>query len=53
MSLTQVELILYICAALCFALFASQKFSTRVHLLGLGVFFWSLVPLLETIHKLR
>lgn len=45
------DLLLYIIAATCFLLF-SLNVATKWHLLGLGVFFWSLVPLIDTINKL-
>jgi hypothetical protein len=47
-----VHLILYILAATCFLAFSVGKNHERVNLLGLGVFFWSLVPLIETVQKL-
>lgn len=46
-------LILYILASLCFFLYALGKPVGSVHLLGLGVFFWSLVPLIQTLQKLN
>jgi hypothetical protein len=45
-------LILYVLASSCFVAYAFSDNVTRVNLLGLGVFFWSLVPLLQTINKL-
>lgn len=45
-------LILYVLAAGCFFAFALNVKTTRLHLLGLGVFFWSLVPLIETLRQL-
>lgn len=44
-------LLLYIAAAVCFLLY-SLGVVTKIHLLGLGVFFWSLVPLIQTFQKI-
>ena len=44
--------ILYILAAVCFFIYAIAKYKAKVNLLGLGVFFWSLVPLIQTFQKL-
>lgn len=42
-----VYLILYILAAVCFLVAASgRSVHPRVHLVGLGLFFWVLVPLI-------
>lgn len=52
MSLLTVYLVLYILAAACFLGYSVGARHPRVNLLGLGVFFWSLAPLIETISKL-
>lgn len=47
-------LILYVLAAACFLTFAvanDRPTRFKVNLLGLGVFFWSLVPLIQTLQK--
>lgn len=46
-----VFLILYILAASCFFAYSVGHVHSRVNLLGLGVFFWALVPLIQTIQK--
>ena len=43
--------ILYVLASLCFLAYAMGA-KVSIHLLGLGVFFWSLVPLIQTVQKL-
>ena len=47
-----IYLILYVLAALCFLAYALKLNSGRVSLLGLGVFFWALVPLITTAMRL-
>lgn len=49
-----IDIVLYVLAAICFLLFAVAYESPRVklNLLGLGVLFWSLVPLIHTLAKL-
>jgi hypothetical protein len=44
-----VTLILYIIAAICFALAAFGIVASRVNFVALGLFAWVLVPLLATI----
>lgn len=50
----EVYLVLYILAASCFLLYTlfNDHHKLPFNLLGLGVFFWSLVPLIQTLHKL-
>lgn len=43
--------VLYVLSSVCFLSYAMGA-KASVHLLGLGVFFWSLVPLIQTIQKL-
>lgn len=50
--MTVVYLLLYILAAACFAAYTFGATFRNLHLLGLGVFFWSLVPLIQTLQKL-
>ena len=52
MDITILYLLLYICAAVCFFLYSFDGEGIKVNLLGLGVLFWSLVPLIQTLHKL-
>lgn len=52
MDILVVNLVLYILAATCFFLFSVGHVHARVNFLGLGVFFWSLVPLIATLQKL-
>lgn len=52
MTLTAVYLVLYILAASCFMAYTLGHTRASVNWLGLGVFFWSLVPLIQTINKL-
>ena len=47
-----IYLVLYVLASACFLAFSFGQPAGRVNLLGLGVFFWSLVPILETAQKL-
>jgi len=42
-------LLLYILAAVCFVLSAFAASVRRVNLLALGLFFWVLVPLIQTL----
>lgn len=51
MNLIVLYLILYILAAVSFLGYTLGAAHPRVSLLGLGVFFWSLVPLIQTIQK--
>ena len=51
MDLLVLFLLLYMLAAGCFFAYALGARSPRVSLLGLGVFFWSLVPLIQTLQK--
>jgi hypothetical protein len=51
MDLRVLHLILYILAATCFFAFSFGREHPRVNLLGLGVFFWALVPLTQTINN--
>ena len=44
--------ILYTLAALCFFAYSLRVSLPHIHLLGLGVFFWALVPLIQTLQKL-
>lgn len=45
-------LILLLVGAVCFAGAASQRIATRVDLIAAGLFFWILVPLIQTIDAL-
>ena len=50
--MTVLFLILYVLAAFCFLAFALNIRVNKIHLLGFGVFFWSLVPLIQTFNQL-
>lgn len=52
MDLISLYLVLYVLATACFFGYTLGTNHPRVNLLGLGVFFWSLVPLIQTIQKL-
>ena len=52
MSLLAVFIVLYVLAAACFFGYALGARHPKINLLGLGVFFWSLVPLIQTLQKL-
>lgn len=53
MTMTLLFLLLYLLASVCFIAYAIGGIAPRrLSLLGLGVFFWSLVPLIQTIQKL-
>jgi hypothetical protein len=41
-------LVLYIIAAVCFALAAADRVTARVNLVALGLLAWVLVPLIQT-----
>lgn len=47
-----IYLILYSLAAVCFLAYSLRAPVPHVNLLGLGVFFWALVPLIQTLQKL-
>lgn len=47
-----VYVILYVCAAVCFFAYSLRVNPPHINLLGLGVFFWALVPLIQTLQKL-
>ncbi len=48
--MTVLYLILLLLAAVCFALEAfTDVRASRVHLIGAGLFFWVLVPLIQTV----
>lgn len=49
MNIVVVYLILYLLAAISFLVFAVAHPPVKINLLGLGVFFWALVPLIQTI----
>lgn len=49
----ELYLLLYVIAAVCFFIFAFvRETSARVNFLGLGIFVWALVPILQTLQKL-
>lgn len=52
MDLIVLFALLYILAAGCFLAYAVGRNHAKINLLGLGVFFWSLVPLIQTLQKL-
>ena len=52
MELLVLYLVLYLLAACCFLAYAVGFHQARINLLGLGVFFWALVPLIQTLQKL-
>lgn len=52
MDLLTVYVILYILAAACFFGYSLNLVVRHVNLLGLGVFFWSLVALIKTLHQM-
>ena len=52
MDLLVVFVVLYVLAATCFLGFALGAAHPKINLLGLGVFFWALVPLIQTLQKL-
>ena len=52
MDVVMLYLVLYLLAATCFLGYAAGAKHPRINLLGLGVFFWALVPLIQTLQKL-
>ena len=52
MDLFVVFVVLYVLAAACFLGYALGAAHPKINLLGLGVFFWALVPLIQTLQKL-
>ena len=52
MDFVVLYVILYTLAAACFFGYALGATHPKVNLLGLGVFFWTLVPLIQTLQEL-
>ena len=52
MDLLVLFALLYVLAAACFLGYTVGAWHSNGNLLGLGVFFWSLVPLIQTLQKL-